>query len=62
MLSAAIILNQSNLILSNVALEIMDERGETGPIAPVHLREAFRRYQKRTGTIQNKLYSNHLFG
>ena len=43
------------------ALEIMDERGETGPIAPEHLREAFRRYQKKMGTIQNKLYNRQVF-
>ncbi|KAJ3304278.1 transcription initiation factor TFIID subunit 11 [Kappamyces sp. JEL0829] len=44
-----------------VALEIMDERGESGPITPAHLREAFRRYQRKTGTMQNKLYSQQLF-
>jgi hypothetical protein len=44
------------------ALEIMDERGDTGPIAPEHLREAFRRYQKKTGTMQNKLFNRQVFG
>ena len=69
----AIILMSFPLVVSGVgkifvgemvesALEIMDERGESGPIAPEHLREAFRRYQKKTGTIENKLYNRQVFG
>jgi transcription initiation factor TFIID subunit 11 len=42
------------------ALDIMDERGDTGPIQPEHLREAFRRYQLRTG-MRNRHFERTLF-
>lgn len=43
------------------ALEVMDERKETGSVTPGALREAFRRYKKRTGTMTTKLYKHRLF-
>jgi transcription initiation factor TFIID subunit 11 len=42
------------------ALDVMDERQESGPIMPVHLREAFRRYQSQTG-MKNHKYQHSLF-
>jgi transcription initiation factor TFIID subunit 11 len=42
------------------ALEVMDECGDTGPITPAHLREAFRRYQKKAG-LENRLYNKQVF-
>ena len=43
------------------ALDIMDEWGHSGPIKPEHLREAYRRYQIRTGTLANRYYTKRLF-
>lgn len=39
------------------ALEVRDMLQETGPITPDHLRESFRRYQKRYATMSSRLYA-----
>ncbi|KAL5501023.1 TAF11 [Sanghuangporus vaninii] len=33
------------------ARKVQERRGETGPLAPDHLREAYRQYQKETGRV-----------
>lgn len=30
---------------------VQERRGETGPLSPDHLREAYRMYQKETGRV-----------
>jgi transcription initiation factor TFIID subunit 11 len=39
------------------ALEVRDELKETGPCTPDHIRESFRRYQKRYKTMSSRIYS-----
>jgi transcription initiation factor TFIID subunit 11 len=39
------------------ALEFRDELKETGPCTPDHIRESFRRYQKRYKTMSSRIYS-----
>ena len=43
------------------ALDIMEEWGHGGPIKPEHLREAYKRYQARTGTLSNKYHTKRIF-
>lgn len=34
-----------------VAREVQKRRGDTGPLSPDHLREAYRMYQEETGRV-----------
>ena len=34
-----------------IARAVQTRRGETGPLSPDHLREAYRLYQKETGRV-----------
>jgi hTAFII28-like protein conserved region len=47
--------------LTEGALEVMEEWGETGPILPSHIREAMRRYRAAKNRIPNKMYRRQLF-
>ncbi|KAJ3281199.1 hypothetical protein HK104_000143 [Borealophlyctis nickersoniae] len=43
------------------AREVMTEWGDTGPIRPDHLREAFRRYKEDTGTMKSSVFKKRRF-
>ncbi|KAI8909756.1 taf11 protein [Gorgonomyces haynaldii] len=47
--------------LTEMALSVMEERGDKGPIRPVHLREAFRRYRQSRDRIPNRGFKKRLF-
>ena len=39
------------LMLFAIARAVQARRGETGPLSPDHLREAYRMYQEETGRV-----------
>ena len=39
------------LILTFLAREVQARRGDSGPLSPDHLREAYRMYQQETGRV-----------
>ncbi|KAJ1654157.1 transcription initiation factor TFIID subunit 11 [Dispira simplex] len=44
-----------------LAKDVMEERGDQGPLAPVHLREAYRRYKNRSGCVPSTAYRRRRF-
>ena len=38
-------------LIFSLARQVQARRGETGPLSPDHLREAYRMYQKETGRV-----------
>ena len=40
-----------NLIAIGPARAVQERRGDTGPLSPDHLREAYRMYQEETGRV-----------
>ena len=40
-----------NLNLFSIARAVQTRRGDTGPLSPDHLREAYRAYQAETGHV-----------
>lgn len=46
--------------ITEMALDVMEEWGESGAIRPSHLREAFRRYRSVRKRIPNRLYKKDI--